>query len=51
MNRKFIQTLDRKTYARLSRLAREQGTTIQQLIRVVIVPGWVRDIKAKKRKK
>lgn len=40
---KFMQTLDDEIYKKLEGLARERGINVQELIRAVIVPDWLRD--------
>lgn len=38
--KKFMQTLDRTAYLKLTRTARKRGITLQQLLRAVVVPEW-----------
>jgi predicted DNA-binding ribbon-helix-helix protein len=38
---KFMQTLDNDIYKKLSKMAKERGITIQELIRAVIIPEWL----------
>ena len=40
---KFIQTLDQTVYARLQKISEERGITIQELIRAVIIPEWLKN--------
>jgi hypothetical protein len=37
---KFIQTVSDEQYAKLEAEAKKRDTTVQQLIRVVIIPDW-----------
>jgi len=39
---KFMQTLDQTVYDKLQKIARERGITIQELIRAVIIPEWLK---------
>jgi len=39
---KFMQTLDDEIYNRLQEIANERGITIQELIRAVIIPDWLK---------
>jgi len=41
-NAKYMQTLDSHVYSELKRLARERGVSVQELVRAVIVPDWMR---------
>jgi hypothetical protein len=38
---KFMQTLDDEIYEKLSKIAKERGLTVQELIRAVIIPFWL----------
>jgi len=38
---KFMQTLDKEIYQKLSEIAKQRGITIQELIRAVIIPEWL----------
>ena len=42
MPTKFMQSLDPMVYAELRKIAKERGITMQELIRAVIVPEWMR---------
>lgn len=42
MPTKFMQSLDPQVYAELRKLAKERGITMQELIRAVIVPDWMK---------
>ena len=42
MSKKFIETLDLLIYRRAAAAARRRGLTVQQLIRAVVVPDYVR---------
>jgi len=39
---KFMQTLDDAIYMRLEQVAKQRGITVQELIRAVIIPEWMR---------
>ena len=39
---KFMQTLDQAVYDKLQKISRERGITIQELIRAVIMPEWLK---------
>ena len=39
---KFMQSLDPQVYTQLTKIAKERGITMQELIRAVIVPDWMR---------
>jgi predicted DNA-binding ribbon-helix-helix protein len=40
---KFMQTLDEEIYNKLQEIANSRGITIQELIRAVIIPDWLKD--------
>src|SRR5207244_12534053 len=40
-SRRFVQTLSAETYQKLERTARKRGSTIQQLVRAVVIPSWL----------
>jgi len=42
---KFMQSLDAEIYGKLKEIADSRGITIQELIRAVIIPEWLKDIK------
>jgi hypothetical protein len=42
-NHKFMQVLDPRIFAILKKRARIRGVTVQELIRVRIVPEWLTD--------
>jgi hypothetical protein len=42
MPTKFMQSLDPMVYTELRKIAKERGITMQELIRAVIVPDWMR---------
>jgi len=42
MPTKFMQSLDPQVYAELRKIAKEKGITMQELIRAVIVPDWMK---------
>ncbi len=39
---KFMQVLDRGIFLKLKDLARRRGVTVQELIRVLVIPDWMR---------
>jgi len=43
---KFMQSLNEPVFTRLTELAKERGITLQELIRAVIVPDWLKEKKA-----
>jgi len=40
---KFMQTLDQEIYERLQEIANARGIKVQELIRAVIIPEWLRE--------
>ena len=42
MNAKFMQTLEKEVYMELKAMAKERGVTVQEFLRAVIVPDWMR---------
>ncbi len=42
MQAKFMQSLNPEVYAELEKLARERGISVQELVRAVVVPEWIR---------
>jgi hypothetical protein len=40
---KFMQTMDDEIYKKLEEIAKERGINVQELIRAVIVPDWLKD--------
>ena len=42
MNAKFMQTLEKEVYMELKAKAKEGGVTVQEFLRAVIVPDWMR---------
>ncbi len=38
---KFMQVLDRAIFTQLKRLAKSRGVTVQELIRVLVIPDWM----------
>lgn len=40
---RFMQTLETEVLNRLSEIARKRGITVQELIRAVIIPEWLKD--------
>jgi len=39
---KFMQVLDRGIFLKLKDMARNRGVTVQELIRVLVIPDWMR---------
>jgi hypothetical protein len=39
---KFMQSLSDETYKKLDEIAKEKGIKIQELIRAVIIPEWLK---------
>ena len=39
---KFMQVLDRSIFLKLKELAKSRGVTVQELIRVLVIPDWMR---------
>jgi len=39
---KFMQTLDEEIYSKLDELAKQRGISVQELIRAVVVPEWLK---------
>jgi len=39
---KFMQVLDRGIFLKLKEVARSRGVTVQELIRVLVIPDWMR---------
>lgn len=39
---KFMQTLDEEIYSKLEEIAKQRGISIQELIRAVVVPEWLK---------
>ena len=42
LNEKFMQTLEKEVYRELVSMATERGVTIQEFLRAVVVPDWMR---------
>lgn len=40
---KFIQTINDKVFATLQDIAEKKGISVQELIRAVIVPDWLKE--------
>jgi len=40
---KFMQSLDDEVFATLQKIAKERGIKVQELIRAVIIPDWLRE--------
>jgi len=41
-NRKFMQSFEESAYHRLEMIAKERGVTLQELMRAVIIPEWLK---------
>ncbi len=41
-NRKFMQSLGGDVYQELEGMAKERGITMQELIRAIVIPEWLR---------
>ncbi len=50
LNAKFMQTLEREVYMELKALAKERGVTVQEFLRAVVVPHWMRHINGGERR-
>jgi hypothetical protein len=44
---KFMQTLDEEIYNQLQKISSNRGITIQELIRAVIIPDWLKEMRKK----
>ena len=44
LNVKFMQTVDTGVYSELKTLARDRGVNVQELLRAVIIPDWMKSI-------
>ncbi|HYY90789.1 MAG TPA: hypothetical protein VE955_02240 [Candidatus Dormibacteraeota bacterium] len=42
LNTKFMQTLEKEVYMELKALAKERGVSVQEFLRAVVVPDWMR---------
>jgi len=42
---KFMQTLSPEIYEKLLKIAKERGIKVQELIRSVIIPEWLKEKK------
>ena len=40
---KFMQSLDQEILEKLSVIAKKRGITVQELIRAVIIPDWLKE--------
>jgi len=45
---KFMQSLNQEIYNRLHEIAKSRGITIQELIRAVIIPDWLKEMQKEK---
>jgi len=41
---KFMQSLDPQVYTQLTKIAKQRGISMQELIRAVIVPDWMKKV-------
>jgi len=39
---KYMQTLSQQIYTELNRIAKQKGISVQELIRAIIIPDWMR---------
>lgn len=42
---KFMQTLDQEIYDQLQEIANKRGIKVQELVRAVIIPEWLKQRK------
>jgi hypothetical protein len=49
VNSKFMQSLDASVYSELKGLAKQKGVSVQELIRALIIPDWIRSEGKKRR--
>jgi hypothetical protein len=42
LNVKFMQTVEKGVYMELKAQAKERGVTVQEFMRAVVVPAWMR---------
>jgi hypothetical protein len=47
---KFMQSLDPQVYTELTKIAKKRGISMQELIRAVIVPDWMKKLEDGSRK-
>ena len=45
---KFMQSLNQEIYNKLREVAESRGITIQELIRAVIIPDWLKEVQREK---
>jgi hypothetical protein len=45
-----MQTIDMDVYAKLKTMAQERGVTVQELVRAVVLPDWMKNQNGKKLK-
>ena len=45
---KFMQTLEQEIFDGVTKLAKERGITVQELIRAVIIPEWLQEKEVKR---
>lgn len=43
--KKFLQTLDDSIYTKLEKIAKKKGISVQELVRAIIIPGWLEEQK------
>jgi hypothetical protein len=46
-----MQSLDKEIYEKLSAIAKKKGITVQELIRAVIIPDWLKEQELKEETK
>jgi len=44
---KFMQTLEQEIYDQLQEIANKRGIKVQELIRAVIIPEWLKEMQKK----
>jgi predicted DNA-binding ribbon-helix-helix protein len=44
---KFMQTLEQEIYDQLQQIANKRGIKVQELIRAVIIPEWLKEMQKK----
>ena len=47
---KFMQVLDRSIFLRLKDFSKSRGVTVQELIRVLVIPDWMKRFEEESRR-
>ena len=47
---KFMQVLDRSIFLHLKNVSKRRGVTVQELIRVLVIPDWMRRFEEESRR-